>query len=63
MKAEIKDKDKNIVRALNMLGYKIDFKSLEMILNVSEFVNKKGADTSIRDLKELEECVNGLYED
>jgi len=63
MKAEIKDKDKNIVRALNMLGYKIDFKSLEMILNVSEFINKKGADTSIRDLKELEECVNGLYED
>jgi len=63
MKAEIKDKDKNIVRALNMLGYKIDFKSLEMILNVSEFVNKKGADTSIRDLKELEECVNSLYED
>ena len=63
MKAEIKDKDKNIVRALNMLGYKIDFKSLEMILNVSEFVNKKGADTSIMDLKELEECVNSLYED
>ena len=63
MKAEIKDKDKNIVRALNMLGYKIDFKSLEMILNVSEFINKKGTDTSIRDLNELEECVNSLYED
>ena len=63
MKAEIKDKDKNIVRALNALGYKIDSKSLEMILNVSEFINKKGADTSIRDLKELEMCVNGLYED
>jgi len=63
MKAEIKDKDKNIVKALNMLGYKIDSKSIEMILNVYEYVNKKGADTSIRDLTELEICVNGLYED
>ena len=63
MKAEIKDKDKNIVRALNALGYKIDSKSIEMILNVSEFINKKGTDTSIRDLNELEECVNSLYED
>lgn len=63
MKAEIKDKDKNVVKALNMLGYKIDSKSLEMILNVAEYVNKKGADTSIRDLTELEMCVNGLYEE
>ncbi len=63
MKAEIKDKDKNVVKALNMLGYKIDSKSLEMILNVAEYVNKKGADTSIRDLTELETCVNGLYEE
>ncbi len=63
MKAEIKDKDKNVVKALNMLGYKIDSKNLEMILNVAEYVNKKGADTSIRDLTELETCVNGLYEE
>jgi hypothetical protein len=63
MKAEIKDKDKNIVKALNMFGYKIDSKSLEMILNVSDYVNTKGADTSIRDLTELEMCVNGLYEE
>jgi hypothetical protein len=46
MKAEIKDKDKNIVKALNMLGYKIDSKNLEMILNVAEYVQKKGAETS-----------------
>jgi len=63
MKAEIKDKDKNIVKALNMLGYKIDSKSLEMILNVSDYVKTKGADTSIRDLTELEMCVNRLYEE
>jgi len=62
MKAEIKDKDKNIVKALNMIGYKIDSKQLEMILNVAEYVTKKGAETSIRDLTELEGCVNGLYE-
>jgi hypothetical protein len=62
MKAEIKDKDKNIVKALNMIGYKIDSKNLEMILNVAEYVTKKGAETSIRDLTELESCVNGLYE-
>lgn len=58
----IKDKDKNIVKALNMIGYKIDSKQLEMILNVAEFVTKKGAETSIRDLTELEGLVNGLYE-
>ena len=62
MKAEIKDKDKNIVKALNMLGYKIDSKNLEMILNVAEYVQKKGAETSIKDLTELEGLVNGLYE-
>ena len=62
MKAEIKDKDKNIVKALNMLGYNIDSKNLEMILNVAEYVQKKGADTSIKDLTELEGLVNGLYE-
>jgi hypothetical protein len=62
MKAEIKDKDKNIVKALNMLGYKIDSKNLEMILNIAEYVQKKGAETSIRDLTELEGLVNGLYE-
>lgn len=62
MKAEIKDKDKNIVKALNMLGYKIDSKNLEMILNVAEYVTKKGAETSIKDLTELEGLVNGLYE-
>jgi hypothetical protein len=62
MKAEIKDKDKNIVKALNMLNYKIDSKNLEMILNVAEYVTKKGAETSIRDLTELEGLVNGLYE-
>ncbi|MFA7307645.1 MAG: hypothetical protein WC026_13335 [Hyphomicrobium sp.] len=62
MKAEIKDKDKNIVKALNMIGYKIDSKQLEMILNVAEYVTKKGAETSIRDLTELEGLVNGLYE-
>ena len=63
MKAEIKDKEKNIVKALNMLGYKIDSKSLEMILNVADYVKTKGSDTSIRDLTELEMCVNGLYEE
>ena len=62
MKAEIKDKDKNIAKALNMLGYKIESKNLEMILNIAEYVTKKGAETSIRDLTELEGCVNGLYE-
>ena len=62
MKAEIKDKDKNIVKALNMLGYKIDSKNLEMILNIAEYVQKKGFETSIRDLTELEGLVNGLYE-
>jgi len=62
MKAEIKDKDKNIVKALNMLGYKVDSKNLEMILNIAEYVQKKGAETSIRDLTELEGLVNGLYE-
>jgi hypothetical protein len=62
MKAEIKDKDKNILKALNMLGYKIDSKNLEMILNVAEYVTNKGAETSIRDLTELEGLVNGLYE-
>jgi len=63
MKAEIKDKDKNIVKALNMLGYKIDSRNLEIILNVSEYVQKKGAQTSIQDLTELEELVNGLFEE
>ena len=62
MKAEIKDKDKNIVKALNIIGYKIDSKQLEMILNVAEYVTNKGAETSIRDLTELEGLVNGLYE-
>ena len=62
MKAEIKDKDKNIVKALNMLGYKIDSKNLEMVLNVAEYVTEKGAETSIKDLTELEKLVNGLYE-
>ena len=62
MKAEIKDKDKNIVKALNMIGYKIDSKQLEMILNVAEYVTKTGDETSIRDLTELEGLVNGLYE-
>ena len=62
MKAEIKDKDKNIVKALNMLGYRIDSKQLEIVLNVAEYVTKKGAETSIRDLTELENCVNSLYE-
>ena len=62
MKAEIKDKDKNIVKALKMIGYKIDSRQLEMILNVAEYVTKKGADTSIRDMTELEGLVNGLYE-
>ena len=63
MKAEIKDKEKNILKALNMLGYKIDSKSLEMILNVAEYVNKKRDNTSIKDLTELEMCVNELYEE
>ncbi len=62
MKAEIKDKDKNVLRALNMLGYKIDSKQVEMILNVAEYVLKKGRETSIKDLIEIEELVNGLYE-
>jgi len=63
MKAEIKDKNKNIIKSLNMLGYDINPKSLEMILNVAEYVNKKGIDTSIRDLTELEMCVNRLCEE
>ena len=62
MKVEIKDKDKNIVKALNMIGYKIDSKQLEMVLNIAEYVSKKGAETSIRDLAELEDLVNKLYE-
>jgi len=61
MTAEIKDKDKNIVQALNMLGYKIDSRQLELILNVSEFVSKKGKQTTISDLNEMEGLVNGLY--
>lgn len=63
MKAEIKDKDKNILKALNMLGYKIDSKSLEIILNIAEYVNKKGDLTTIKELTELNFLVNQLYEE
>lgn len=63
MKAEIKDKDKNILKALNMLGYKIDSKSLEIILNIAEYVNKKGDLTTIKELTELNLLVNKLYEE
>jgi len=62
MKAEIKDKDKNVVKALNMLGYKIDSKQVEIILNVAEYVLKNGKETTIGDLNEIESLVNGLYE-
>lgn len=63
MKAEIKDKDKNILKALNMLGYKIDSKSLEIILNIAEYVNQKGDLTTIKELTELNFLVNKLYEE
>jgi hypothetical protein len=62
MKVELKDKDKNIVKALNMIGYKIESKQLEMILNIADYVSKKGDQTSIRDLSELEQMVHGLYQ-
>jgi len=62
MKAEIKDKDKNVVKALNMLGYKIDSKQVETILNVAEYVLKNGKETTIGDLNEIESLVNGLYQ-
>jgi hypothetical protein len=63
MKVEIKDKDKNIVKALNMLGYKMDSKNLEIILNISDFVKDRGDKTTIKDLTEIEGLVNGLYKD
>jgi hypothetical protein len=61
MKAEIKDKDKNIVRALGMLGFSMTSKNLELILNVVDFVKQKGSATSIQDLTQLQQCVESLY--
>ena len=63
MKAEIKDKDKNIIRALGMLGFSMTSKNLELILNVIDFVKAKGGNTTIQDLTELHECVKSLYKD
>ena len=57
------DKDKNIVRALGMLGFSMTSKNLELILNVVDFVKEKGGNTTIHDLTELQECVESLYKD
>jgi len=61
MKAEIKDKDKNIVKALNMLGFKVNSNNVELILNVVDFVQINGSNTTIKDLSELEQLVNDLF--
>lgn len=61
MKVNIKDKDKMIIRALRVLGYKLDSKVLELVLNVADFVTKKGGETSLMDLVQIEHEVESLY--
>lgn len=61
MKAEILDKDKYTVRALNLLGYKIDSKDVEVILNIFTLVQNNRGATTIDDIVQKKAMVDDLY--
>ena len=63
MKVSIKDKDKNITRAVNLLGFRLSNVHIEVILNVVEHVNKKGGETTIKDLTEIESLTEDLFKE
>ena len=63
MKVSIKDKSKNIARALGMLGYRVKNVDVEVILNVAEFVAKKGDETTMKELIEIQSMTEDLFKE
>ena len=63
MKAEIKDKTKEISVALRAAGYNVDSLAVETILNIVDFIRENKKDTTIKDVLEIQEMVKELFKD
>ena len=63
MKVEIKDKSKEIVMALSGLGYNVDSITVEIMLNVVDFIRDKKGDVTIKEVAEIKEMVKDLYKE
>lgn len=64
MKAEIKDKDGQILAALGTVGFAIKKINLELMLNIIDFVRSNPKrDSTLKDIIEIKELVNSLFED
>lgn len=61
MEWSIKDKEGWCLKVIHTLGYKIDAKTLEMILNAYDFTQKKKGSVTLMDISELNFSVNGLF--
>lgn len=61
-RVEIKDKDKQIELALKAIGYNVDCKSVEVILNVVDFIRENKSETTLLDIKQIKEMVFSLYD-
>lgn len=63
MKAEIKDKDGEILTGIRAAGYKVDKIVIETFLNISDFIRDNKKATSLKDIIEIQELVRSLFED
>ena len=63
MTVERLDKGGYLTYALNALGYKIDFKTVEIFLNLAKHIEKKGGDVNLKEVVEIEALTKGLFGD
>lgn len=64
MEAEILDKNGHVKMALNSLGIKINQQTVELVLNISDFVRHRTGnekDITLREIAEIEHLVAGLF--
>ena len=63
MKVQKLDRQGYITHAMNALGYKIDFQTVEIFLNVAKHIEKNGDTTTIKDIVQIEAMTKKLFDD
>ena len=63
MKVEIKDTTKEINIALRSIGFGVNEESVEVILNVIDFVRENKNDTTLKEVIQVKERVKKLFKE
>ena len=62
-KVETKDENGVINVALRSVGFNVNKKQTELLLNIIDFVRKTKGEATIKDMVMLEDMVDGLFKE